>query len=109
MQSDGKVFCYFAAPWMTGVFSGNGAKDGEWATCVGPSSYYWGGTYVSVGKKTNNPELCAFILYELTCDPDIAVKITNETGDVVNNIEANKRLANGELKSDNRAWLFSIS
>ena len=106
MQSGGNVFCYFGCPWMTGVFSGNGAKDGEWATCVGPSSYYWGGTYVSVGKKTNNPELCAFILYELTCDPDIAVKITNETGDVVNNIEANRRLANGELKSDNRALQF---
>lgn len=104
MQSGGNVFCYFGCPWMPFVFTGNGAEDGEWATCVGPSSYYWGGTYVSVGKNTNNPKLCAFILYELTCDPDIAVQITNRTGDAVNNIEANKRLANGELKSDN-FWL----
>ena len=100
MQEGNKVFCYFGCTWMTGVFSGNGAPNGAWGTVIGPTCYYWGGTYVSVGKDTPNPGLCAFILYELTCDPDIAVQITNQTGDAVNNIEANERLANGELSSD---------
>ena len=106
MKNGGNVFCYFACPWMISVFQGNGASDGAWGACVGPDSYYWGGTYVSVGKDTPNPELCAFILYELTCDPDIAVKITNQTGDAVNNIEANARLNNGEIAKDNNGVRF---
>jgi hypothetical protein len=85
---------------------GNGATDGNWGAVVGPTSYHWGGTYVTVGKDTNNPELCAFLLYELTCDPDIAVAITNQTGDCVNNKEANDRLVNGELADDNAAAAF---
>jgi hypothetical protein len=71
---------------------GNGATDGNWGAVTGPTSYHWGGTYVTVGKDTNNPELCAFLLYELTCDPDIGVAITNQTGDCVNNKAANERL-----------------
>ena len=103
MQDGGNVFCYFACPWMTGVFTGYGATNGSWGTCVGPTSYYWGGTYVCVGAKTSNQELSAFLLQKLTCDPDIGVKITNKTGDVVNNKEANRRLANGELDKKNSA------
>jgi len=106
MGDDGKVFCYFGCPWFVGVMTGNGASNGNWGAVVGPTSYHWGGTYVSVGKDTNNPELCAFLLYELTCDPDIAVKIANQYGDGVNNIEGNKRLASGELSSDNAALVF---
>ena len=106
MQDGGNVFCYFACPWMIGVFTGNGATNGSWGACVGPTSYYWGGTYVSVGKNTNNPELCAFILYALTCDPDIGVAITNKTGDAVNNKAANARLVNGEIASDNAGVAF---
>ncbi len=68
-----------------------------------PTSYHWGGTYVCVGKDTNNPELAAFLLYELTCDPDVGVEITNKTGDCVNNKEANARLIAGELSADNAA------
>ena len=55
---------------------------------------------------TNNPELAAFLLYELTCDPDIGVAITNQTGDCVNNKAANERLINGELAADNAAAAF---
>ena len=106
MADGGNVFCYFGCPWMIGVMRGNGASDGGWATCVGPTSYYWGGTYVCIGANTPNPELAAFLLYELTCDPDIAVSITNTTGDAVNNKEANSRLAKGELDSKNAALKF---
>ena len=106
MKDDGKVFCYFACPWMVGVMQGNGATDGNWAGIVGPASYHWGGTYVSVGKDTPNPDLCAFLLYELSCDPDIAVAIANQYGDGINNIEGNARLSAGELASDNAAMAF---
>ena len=106
MSDDAKVFCYFCCPWMVGVMTGNGATEGNWGAVVGPTSYHWGGTYVSVGKDTPNPELCAFLLYELTCDPEIAVAITNGTGDFCNNKEANEKLAGGDLSDDNAAKVF---
>lgn len=106
MTNDSKVFCYFGCPWFIGSMQGNGAVDGNWGAVTGPTSYHWGGTYVMVGKDTPNPELCAFLLYELTCDPDVGVEITNKTGDCVNNKAANERLINGELSSSNAAQKF---
>lgn len=106
MSSDSKVFCYFGCPWFIGSMQTAGATDGDWGAVVGPTSYHWGGTYVCVGKDTNNPELAAFLLYELTCDPEIGVQITNKTGDCVNNKAANERLINGELAEDNAAAKF---
>ncbi len=106
MADGGNVFCYFACPWMIGVFQGNGATDGAWRACVGPQSYYWGGTYVSIGKDTPNPELAAFICYELAFDPQMGVDITNKTGDAVVNVTANERLANGEIAADNNGVKF---
>lgn len=106
MANDSKVFCYFGCPWFIGSMQGNGAVDGNWGAVTGPTSYHWGGTYVMVGKDTPNPELCAFLLYELTCDPDVGVDITNKTGDCVNNKAANERLINGELSSNNAAQKF---
>jgi hypothetical protein len=97
----GDVFCYFACPWMIGQFTGNGAGDGTWGAVVGPTSYYWGGTYVCVGKDTPNPDLCKFLLYELTCDADIMVEITNKTGDAVNNKAANATLEANGVPADN--------
>lgn len=104
--NDGKVFCFFGCPWFIGSMQGFGAVDGNWGAVTGPTSYHWGGTYVCVGKDTPNPELAAYLLYELTCNPDIGVNITNKTGDCVNNKEANARLINGELASDNAAAKF---
>ena len=91
---------------MIGVFQGNGATDGSWGACVGPQSYYWGGTYVSVGKDTPNPELAAYICYELASDPEIGVQITNKTGDAVSNSAANDRLVGGEIAADNNGVKF---
>ena len=85
----------------------NGATNGSWGACVGPQAYYWGGTYVSVGKDTPNPELCKFLLYELCCDNDILVQITNKTGDAVSSAAANDRLVNGgEIAADNNGIAF---
>ena len=106
MTNDGKVFCFFGCPWFIGSMQTNGATDGNWGAVTGPTSYHWGGTYVCIGKDSPNPELAAYLLYELTCNPDIGVQITNKTGDCVNNKEANARLINGELAADNAAAKF---
>jgi len=114
MDDSGKVFCYFGCPWFIGVMTGGkkdddgnviakGATNGNWAACVGPQAYHWGGTYVAVGKDTPNKELCAFLLYALACDPAVGVDIVNKYGDCVNNKVANAQLKDGKLDKDNNA------
>jgi ABC-type glycerol-3-phosphate transport system substrate-binding protein len=101
-----KAFGYFGCPWFGSQIynnskqAGSAATDdkeevlGEWGAVVGPTSYHWGGTYVMVGKNTNNPELAAYILYELCCDPEIMYNISKGTGDFVNNKVAVQNLIN---------------
>ena len=107
-KDDSKVFSYFGCPWFIGCLQGWGATDGNWRTCVGPSKFHWGGTYVSVGKDTPNPELCAWICYELMADADFAVELVNSDCDTncSSNKTANARLAGGELSSDFAATKF---
>lgn len=101
---DGKAFCYFACPWFKDTIV-KGAPDiaeaGGWGACAGPASYHWGGTYVMVGKDTPNPELAAYLLYELCCDADMMYTISDKTGDFVNNQKAvDKLIADGKGAQD---------
>lgn len=101
---DGKAFCYFACPWFKDTIVGaapNIAKAGGWGACAGPASYHWGGTYVMVGKDTPNPELAAYLMYELCCDADMMYTISEKTGDFVNNQKAvEKLIADGKGAQD---------
>ena len=98
----GDVLGYFGTTWFMGQIEGNcGDTFGNWAACTGPSPYHWGGTYVMVGKDTPNPDLCAFVIYELCCDADLMYKLTTEKGDFVNN-----RVANAKLVEDGVAPMF---
>ena len=108
MTDESKVFCFFGCPWFVGTMQGNGAVDGNWGAVVGPQAYHWGGTYVSIGKDTPNPELAAFIAYELCCDTDFAVDLVNSDCDTncSANKAANARLAAGELSADFNATKF---
>ncbi|HAL03368.1 MAG TPA: carbohydrate ABC transporter substrate-binding protein [Lachnospiraceae bacterium] len=92
MSENGNVFGYFGCPWFFGSMKDLGAEEGAWNCCVGPASYHWGGTYVMAGKNSTNPELQAFLIYELCCDPDVAYDIAVEYGDCVNNKAANEKL-----------------
>ncbi|MBR1772903.1 MAG: carbohydrate ABC transporter substrate-binding protein [Eubacterium sp.] len=109
MKDDSKVFCYFGCPWFVGTMvNDGGATEGNWGACVGPKAYHWGGTFVSIGKDTPNPELAAWIAYELCCDDDFAVKLVNSDCDTncSANKVANERLINGELSDDFAASKF---
>ena len=83
------VFGYFGCTWFLGTLATNCPEDsanfGNWRTTVGPDTYCWGGTYVSVGAETKNPELAAYFAYEMCCDPDVMYTLAEETGDFVNN------------------------
>ncbi|MDE7252999.1 MAG: hypothetical protein K2O32_08675 [Acetatifactor sp.] len=97
MQGTGKVFGYFGTTWFMAQIHGQSHEGdtpsfGQWGAVTGPCAYHWGGTYVMVGKDTPNPELCAFLLYEMTCNAETMYDITVNTGDFVNNKAANEKL-----------------
>ncbi len=93
---DSKVFCIPACTWeidftLTGNADPDGTKDpeksawGDYAVCVGPVSWCWGGTWLTAATGTDNTELVADIMTKMTTDPDILKKIAEEKGDFVNN------------------------
>lgn len=95
-MAEGDVFGYFGCTWFIGSMEGNCPADaanfGQWRTTAGPESYYWGGTYVGVGADTPNPELAAYFLYEMCCDPEVMYDLGANKGDFVNNKEAVSKL-----------------
>lgn len=78
---------------------GNGIF-GDFAVCPGPEVYYWGGTWICGAAGTDNISLVKDIMYTLTCDKETMKKITEETQDYTNNMEAMNDLANSDFQSD---------
>ncbi len=90
---EGDVFGYFGCTWFVYwciATSQDSATStyGDWRVCEGPVGYHWGGSYFTIGKDTPNPELCAYLMYELCCDKDIMYNIEKGTSNFVNNKEA---------------------
>ena len=92
---DSKVFCIPACTWeidftLTGNADPDQTKDpeksawGDYAVCVGPVSWCWGGTWICAATGTDNADLVADIMTKMTTDADILNKIATEKGDFVN-------------------------
>ena len=87
---DGKVFAYFGPAWlinfcMAADTEGSIAHDGGWGACVGPQSFFWGGTWICAAKGTDNPSLVADIMRQLTTNEEIMTDIVKADNDFVNN------------------------
>ena len=92
---DSKVFCIPACTWeidftLTGNADPDQTKDpeksawGDYAVCVGPVSWCWGGTWLTAAAGTDNTDLISDIMIKMTTDPEILKKIATEKGDFVN-------------------------
>ncbi len=92
---DGKAFCIPACTWeidftLTGNADPDETKDpeksawGDYAVCVGPVSWCWGGTWITAATGTDNADLIADIMIKMTTDADILNKIAVDKGDFVN-------------------------
>ena len=92
---DSKVFCLPACTWeidftLTGNADPDQTKDpeksawGDYAVCVGPVSWCWGGTWLTAAAGTDNTDLVSDIMIKMTTDPEILNKIATEKGDFVN-------------------------
>lgn len=60
---------YFIPSWgfgetiLTGVAGGEkGLTFGKWNVCIGPSEYYWGGTWLAPSARINNKELAKLFI-----------------------------------------------
>lgn len=96
-----EVFSYFGCTWFLhwtikancgGESVGEGTY-GDWAMCQGPSTYYWGGTWLCALQNCSDKELAGKIMKVLCCDTDVMTKMSEETLDYVNNQTAMKTLS----------------
>ena len=85
------------ADGLTGAAKDEALKDnglyGKYRVVEGPASWYWGGTWIAGAKGTDNKEEVADIMRKLTCDKDIAKRITVDTEDYTNHKAAMHELA----------------
>lgn len=77
----------------------NGAKM---AICEGPTGWYWGGSYIGVSTKCNNPELAKEFIEFYCKNADNMKAYAEKTGDFVNSkavmseLTASNKLLNGQ-------------
>jgi len=101
---EGKVFSYFGPAWFINfsmtpsnddgsLVDGSISKDGGWGACVGPQSFFWGGTWICAANGTDNKSLVLDIMKQLTCNADIMKEIVTADSDFVNNKPAMEEMA----------------
>ena len=111
---DGDVFGFFYSTWgINFTLLGNSLADpdgepavgngiyGDYAVCYGPQPYYWGGTWICAATGTDNADLVADVMKQLTCNAEIMKQITLDTQDYTNNMTAMQEIADDpEFGSD---------
>lgn len=101
MFTENAVFCYFGPAWlinfcMHGEEDGSVAKAGKWGGCVGPQSFYWGGTWLCAAAGTDNADLVKDIMYKFSCDEAVLKALVEDNDQFANN----KPVMNEMAKSD---------
>ena len=101
----GGVFAYFGPAWLINFCMGAGeegsvATNGRWGGCVGPQSFFWGGTWICGATGTDNASLVADIMKQLTCNADIMKEIVEKDDDFANNKSAMAEMAASDYTSD---------
>lgn len=100
-RADGKIFCYFGPAWFFNFCLDSGeegsiANKGGWGYCVGPQSYYWGGTWICAANNTDNKTLVTDVIKTMTTDKAVLKEIAQKDADCVNS-----KSVLAELSSDN--------
>lgn len=94
------TLAYFGCTWFLhwtikakcgGEKMGEGTY-GKWAMCQGPSTYYWGGTWLCASANCSDKELAGKIMKTLCCDTDTMYDIASETLDYVNNKDSVQKM-----------------
>ena len=101
---EGNVFSYFGPAWlinfcMAADQEGSVGFNGRWGGCVGPQSFFWGGTWICGATGTDNASLVADIMKQLTCNADIMKEIVEKDDDFANNTAAMEEMAASDYTS----------
>jgi ABC-type glycerol-3-phosphate transport system substrate-binding protein len=82
-----EVFSYFLPTWgLHYVLKTNAPNtSGDWAMIPGPSSYYWGGTWLCAYKGTKNPRAALDMIEYLTTNDAFFEQYAINTGDMITN------------------------
>ena len=100
----GGVFAYFGPAWLINFCMADGeegsvATNGRWGGCVGPQSFFWGGTWICGAAGTDNPTIVGDIMKQMTCNADIMKEIVEKDDDFANNQEAMAAMAASDYTS----------
>lgn len=93
---------------------GNGLF-GDYAVVTGPQNYYWGGSWLTAAKGSDNLDLVQEIMRVMTTNEETLTKITKDTQDFTNNevamgkLAANDDFASAFLGGQNHIKLFAES
>ncbi len=71
-----------------GTLSAGNGNFGDWAVCQGPSAFYHGGSWLCAASTSDNDELSAEIMRNLTCDAAVLKKMAADTGELTNHMDA---------------------
>ncbi|SFH88969.1 ABC-type glycerol-3-phosphate transport system, substrate-binding protein [Pseudobutyrivibrio sp. OR37] len=100
-RPEGNIFCYFGPAWffnfcLAADEEGTIANQGGWGYCVGPQSYYWGGTWICAATGTDNANLVKDIILTMTTDKTVLKEIAQQDADCVNSKTVLQELASDE-------------
>lgn len=77
---------------------GNGIY-GDYGICLGPQSFYWGGTWLCAANGSDNVAEVKDIMEFFTCEKEPMKKMATETIDFANNKEAMEEVAASDFTS----------
>lgn len=108
---DDTTFGYFYSTWcLTNSEGGQlyqaeggpeGATYGKYNICVGPTNYFWGGSWLVPSTKCNNKTMAAEFVNFFTTDATSMQKYAETSGDFVNNKVAMQAIVDaGTNKND---------
>ena len=99
-QSDGaqanKTFGFFFPTWSIAAGAQleqaeggeGGSTYGKYALCEGPTSWFWGGTWICVYPKTDNAKEAGQFIYTMTADADAMQKAVEMIRIITTDFEA---------------------
>ena len=102
-KPDSKVFCFFFPSWgLPNCLQSNSgdAGKGKWKGTQGPTSWYWGGTWICGAIDSDNQDIVADIMKVMTCNKECAKDITKTENDYTNNKAGIKELQDEGFKSE---------
>jgi hypothetical protein len=91
LNPDSNVFAYFGPMWLINDYFD---IDGGYGIVAAPDSFSWGGSWICAASGTDNKELIADIMRELTIDEDNMREIARSGNEFVNNKSVMEDIAN---------------